>query len=103
MSLLQPSFAGQGKLSDRHLLANVFVIRSSELGTHDNYIHCKTHLGHQLHEGDAVLGFDLRNANINDAHFNKMSPDKVCFFYLKRNMMYSILHEDVPVAYQATD
>lgn len=72
-----PSFAGQGKLSDRHLLANVFVIRSSELGTHDNYIHCKTHLGHQLHEGDAVLGFDLRNANINDAHFNKMSPDKI--------------------------
>lgn len=74
---LQPSFSGQGKLSYRHALSNVFVIRSSELGMHDNYIHCKTHLGHQLHEGYTVLGFDLRNANINDVHFDKMSSDKI--------------------------
>ncbi|OQR75782.1 60S ribosomal export protein NMD3-like [Tropilaelaps mercedesae] len=72
-----PSFAGQGKVSERHVLANVFVIRSSELGMHENYIHCKTHLGHYLREGDLVLGFDMRNANLNDLHFNRITPDKV--------------------------
>ena len=71
------TFAGQGKLSDRHVLANVFVIRASELGTHENYIHCKTHLGHYLREGDSVLGFDLANANLNDPNLNKLPADKV--------------------------
>ncbi|XP_003746771.1 60S ribosomal export protein NMD3 [Galendromus occidentalis] len=71
------TFAGQGKLSDRHVLANVFVIRASELGTHENYIHCKTHLGHYLREGDSVLGFDLANANLNDPNLNKLPSDKV--------------------------
>ncbi|KAL1437149.1 hypothetical protein MTO96_049135 [Rhipicephalus appendiculatus] len=70
-------FAGQGKLSFRHVLADAWVIRACELGTHENYIHTKTHLGHLLKPGDSALGFDLANANINDAHFEKLKSEKI--------------------------
>lgn len=70
-------FAGQGKLSFRHVLADVWVIRACDLGTHENYTHCRTHLGHLIKPGDTVMGFDLANANINDAHFEKLRADKI--------------------------
>merc|ERR1712168_516688 len=53
-------------LSKKHLLADCYVIRTSELGMHENFIHCKTHLGHLLNEGDSVLGLDVVNSNVNN-------------------------------------
>jgi len=76
-----------GNLSQRHILADAWVVRSSELGVAsdggDDMIHCKTHLGHLLRPGDVVLGYDLRNSNTNDVEFEKIkrsgvnSPDVV--------------------------
>ena len=57
--------------SDKHELADVWVIRSSELGKHENYIHTRSHLGLQLNPGDQVLGFDMVNSNLNDMNFEK--------------------------------
>merc|ERR1712203_90354 len=42
-----------------------------------NAIHTRTHLGHILQPGDTVMGFDLRNSNLNDPHLEKISADKV--------------------------
>lgn len=68
---------GQGKLSERHVLADAWVIRACELGMHENHIHTRTHLGHILKPGDSALGFDLANSNVNDSNFEKLKADKV--------------------------
>jgi len=68
--------ASMGNLSQRHVLADAWVVRSSELGMSadggDDMIHCRTHLGHLLRPGDVVLGYDLRNSNTNDDEFEKI-------------------------------
>merc|ERR1719249_307703 len=68
--------ASMGNLSQRHVLADAWVVRSSELGLSadgaDDMIHCRTHLGHLLRPGDVVLGYDLRNSNTNDDEFEKI-------------------------------
>lgn len=69
-------FTGQGQISHKHQVAEVWVQRSSELGT-DNMIFCRTHLGHLLAPGDTVMGFDLRMSNVNDSNIDKMSEDTV--------------------------
>lgn len=50
------TFPGQGAISMRHCLADVWVVRASELGINDNPIHTRTHLGHVLKPGDSALG-----------------------------------------------
>ena len=47
------------------------------LGVNDDTIHCRTYLGHVLSVGDAVLGLDLRNSNVNNPELEKLSLDKV--------------------------
>ena len=72
--------AGQGKLSFKHQLADLYVIREDELGTHDDYIHCRTHLGQHLDVGDEVLGYDMKNMNCNSDALDAMNgnhPDAV--------------------------
>lgn len=67
--------ASLGNLSQRHVLADAWVVRSSELGVAtdgDDMIHCRTHLGHLLNPGDLCLGYDLRNSNANDVDFDKL-------------------------------
>jgi len=61
-----------GHHSDKHVLADVWVVKSSDLGNSDEEIHVKTHLGHLLSPGDTVMGFDLKNANVNEPNFEKM-------------------------------
>jgi len=70
-------FSGQGSLSKRHVLADCWVVKSSELGMNDDTVHCRTHLGHLLSPGDTVMGFDLKNSNVNDENLDKMSADKI--------------------------
>jgi nonsense-mediated mRNA decay protein 3 len=60
--------------SDKCVLSDVWVVPVSELGTSDRQIHCRSHLGHLLHDGDCVWGFDLSQANLNDANLDKMNP-----------------------------
>jgi len=72
------SFSGQGKVSHKHVLADCWVTKTSELGMEDgDGIHCRTFLGAVLNIGDSVLGLDLRNSNVNNPELEKMSPDKV--------------------------
>jgi len=71
-------FAGQGAVSRKHGLADCWVVKSSQLGmSDDDGTHCRTHLGHLLSPGDIVLGFDLRNSNVNDPNLEKMKVDKM--------------------------
>ncbi|KAH9635683.1 hypothetical protein HF086_003407 [Spodoptera exigua] len=50
------SFPGQGMVSNKHVVADVWVVKASELGLDVNPVHTRTHLGHILKPGDTVLG-----------------------------------------------
>lgn len=50
------SFPGQGAISHKHVLADVWLTRASQLGINENTIHTRTHLGHVLKPGDSALG-----------------------------------------------
>lgn len=65
-------FPGQGNLSQKHVLADVWLVRTSELGLNDNMVHSRTHLGHVLKPGDAVLGYNMADSNVNDPNFDKL-------------------------------
>ncbi|CAG9809837.1 unnamed protein product [Chironomus riparius] len=71
------TFPGQGPVSYKHVIADIWLVKSSELGINDSTIHTKTHLGHLLRPGDEVLGFDLRDSVINNDDFEKLNPDNV--------------------------
>uniref|UniRef100_A0A8C7UL65 60S ribosomal export protein NMD3 n=1 Tax=Oncorhynchus mykiss TaxID=8022 RepID=A0A8C7UL65_ONCMY len=68
--------AGAGIRSNKHTLAEVWVQKTSEMDTAQQY-HCRTHLGHLLNIGDLVQGFDFANSNVNDEFLNKMSPSHI--------------------------
>jgi len=71
------SFSGQGKVSQKHVLADCWVTKTSELGMDDNAIHCRTYMGHVLNIGDSVLGLDLKNSNVNNPELEKLPTDKI--------------------------
>lgn len=66
-----------GKESKKHVLAEVFVIKSSEIGIVDKQYSTISHLGHILHPGDTVMGFDLQNSNISDSSLNQYDIDQL--------------------------
>ncbi|KAG5269778.1 hypothetical protein AALO_G00206010 [Alosa alosa] len=68
--------AGAGLTSNKHVLAEVWVQKVSEMNTSQQYF-CRTYMGHLLNIGDLVLGFDFANSNVNDEHLNKMNPQHV--------------------------
>lgn len=70
-------FPGQGTISNKHVLADVWVVKASELGINDNPIHTKTHLGHVLRIGDSVMGYNLKDSNINDDNFERLDESNV--------------------------
>lgn len=65
-------FPGQGAVSTKHVLADIWVVKASELGVDDSTIHTRTHLGHVLKIGDSVMGYNLKDTNINDDNFEKL-------------------------------
>ncbi|XP_053382843.1 60S ribosomal export protein NMD3-like isoform X5 [Mercenaria mercenaria] len=67
----------QGQTSQRHVLADVWVSRMSDLGVNDQQYFCRTHIGHLLNAGDTVLGFDMLNANLNNEHIEKLKEEKL--------------------------
>ena len=70
------TFTGQGKVSHKHILADCWVTKTSELGVSDDSVHCRTFMGGILSIGDAVLGLDLRNSNVNNPELEKLSADR---------------------------
>lgn len=66
----------QGVGSNKHALADVWVVRANEMGMGEE-IHCRSHLGYLLKPGDSVLGFDVRNSNVNDPNLEQMNSDLV--------------------------
>ncbi|KAK0088365.1 hypothetical protein PV325_012263 [Microctonus aethiopoides] len=70
-------FPGQGAISTKHVIADVWLIKASELGINDNTIHARTHLGHVLKPGDSALGYAVADSNINDSHFEKLNQEDV--------------------------
>ncbi|XP_053315523.1 60S ribosomal export protein NMD3 [Spea bombifrons] len=67
---------GAGMRSNKHTLADVWVQKTSEMNTSQQY-HTRTHLGHLLNPGDLVMGFDLANCNVNDEFVNKLNPHHI--------------------------
>ncbi|XP_061398259.1 LOW QUALITY PROTEIN: 60S ribosomal export protein NMD3-like, partial [Musca vetustissima] len=70
-------YPGQGQLSFRHVLCDIWVVRASELGINDNPIHTRSHLGHLLKVGDSVMGYNLGEANINDTEYDKLNAEQI--------------------------
>ena len=71
------TFSGQGKISHKHVLADCWVTKSSQLGVNEDTVHCRTFMGAILAIGDTVMGLDLRNSNVNNPDLELMSADKI--------------------------
>ncbi|KAK1862084.1 hypothetical protein I4F81_004660 [Pyropia yezoensis] len=56
-----------GETAGRFAAAEVTVARSSDLGVNDSTVLVRSHLGHVLHIGDLVSGYDVRSAIYNDS------------------------------------
>lgn len=70
-------FPGQGKVSQKHVVSDVWLVKASELGINENSVHARTHLGHLLKPGDSVLAYNIEDANINDDNFDKLKKEHV--------------------------
>ncbi|KAF7991318.1 hypothetical protein HCN44_002880 [Aphidius gifuensis] len=70
-------FPGQGAISHKHVIADVWLVKSSDVGIDHNPVHTRTHLGHLLKPGDEALGYAVGDSNINDANFDKLSSNDV--------------------------
>lgn len=51
--------------------STVQVARASDFGKNDRILSARTHLGHLLHVGDTVLGYDLLSAQLADQELDK--------------------------------
>lgn len=62
------------------LLAEAEVAKESDFGVNDRTYRVITHLGHVLHEGDTVLGYDLSTLTLDESAFEGLSyepPDVI--------------------------
>lgn len=58
-----PATAATGSHKLYAVLAEAWVCKESELGVQDcSTYHCFTHMGHILHAGDVVMGYDLKHS-----------------------------------------
>ncbi|CAA96689.2 60S ribosomal export protein NMD3 [Caenorhabditis elegans] len=70
--------AGHGYVSKKHELADVWLVRSDQVGMSDaQSLSARTHIGHLLSPGDLVMAFDMKNCNVNNATFDAMNIDNV--------------------------
>ncbi|EDV23283.1 uncharacterized protein TRIADDRAFT_27425, partial [Trichoplax adhaerens] len=63
--------------SEKYKLADVWIVKSKDLGISDTQFHCRTHLGNIISPGDTILGFDINGSNVNNDNFYKMPSRKV--------------------------
>lgn len=64
--------AGRPIATRKHALVEVTVARMQDFGVNDEQFIVRSHLGHVLQVGDAVLGYDVSCSNFNDEHANKL-------------------------------
>lgn len=64
-------------VSNKHVLADLWVSKVTENGLSDHQYFCRTHLGHLLSPGDTVYGFDFTNANLNNPDLEKVKAEKL--------------------------
>lgn len=57
--------------------ADVYLMKNTECTGSDTQLHCRTHLGHILHDGDTVLGLDFTTANLNDQNMENIKDEKI--------------------------
>lgn len=69
-------FPGQGAVSNKHVLADAYIVKASELGVTEPY-HVRTHLGHILKAGDQVYGYNIEDSNINDSNFDNLDRSNI--------------------------
>ena len=69
---------GHGSISSKHKLADVWVVKSDQVGKSEaKSVCCRTHLGHLLNPGDTVLGFNLFESNLNNRVFDLVKEEQV--------------------------
>lgn len=61
----------------RHQLCDIWLVRASQLGINDCSVHTRTHLGYLLNVGDSVMGYSMKEANINESEFDKLNSDQI--------------------------
>jgi nonsense-mediated mRNA decay protein 3 len=67
---------GQSVTDGKYSLSEATVARVRDLGNNDEQFTVRTHLGRILKPGDQVWGFDIKDANINDEHANRLNIHK---------------------------
>jgi len=72
--------AGRGKMK----LADVEVARVKDFGVNDERLIVRTHLGAILRPGNRVLGYDLRNVNLNAEDDVMLQETKADVFLVKK-------------------
>ncbi|VBB29953.1 unnamed protein product [Acanthocheilonema viteae] len=78
--------AGCSHLSTKHRLADIWVVPSNQIGQDNQEVCTRSHLGHLLKPGDLVLGYDLRNSNVNSSLLDDMETDKIPDIILVRKI-----------------
>uniref|UniRef100_A0A914I4D3 60S ribosomal export protein NMD3 n=1 Tax=Globodera rostochiensis TaxID=31243 RepID=A0A914I4D3_GLORO len=69
---------GHGNVSTKHRLADVWVVRSDQVGhSESKSICCRSHLGHLLVPGDTVLGYNVWQSNLNNKTFDEVKEENV--------------------------
>lgn len=63
-----------GEVNGKFVLADVTIAKPNEMGEE---ILIRTHLGAILHEGDSVLGYDLRTAQYNNDEWDSLDSNKI--------------------------
>uniref|UniRef100_A0A915PR81 60S ribosomal export protein NMD3 n=1 Tax=Setaria digitata TaxID=48799 RepID=A0A915PR81_9BILA len=108
--------AEHNHLSTKHRLADIWVVPSNQykytsdlhqvdciilyeiaylqIGQDNQQVCTRSHLGHLLKPGDLVLGYDLRNSNVNCTLLEEMKADMVPDIILVRKNFLEDLEED---------
>ncbi|EDO17297.1 hypothetical protein Kpol_1062p4 [Vanderwaltozyma polyspora DSM 70294] len=61
----------------KHVLADITVARSTDLGVNDQTYYVRSHLGALCHSGDTVMGYFVANSNYNSDLFDDLNIDHV--------------------------
>ncbi|KAF2482888.1 nonsense-mediated mRNA decay protein 3 [Neohortaea acidophila] len=65
-----------GPENGRFVLADVTIVRASDLGVNDTEYLVRTHLGAVLHAGDSVMGYHLTGTQFNNENFEEIENSK---------------------------
>ncbi|GAO49412.1 60S ribosomal export protein nmd3 [Saitoella complicata NRRL Y-17804] len=66
-----------GPTHKRWALADVQVMRTSDMGNNDDLYIVRSHLGGILNPGDTVMGYHLVTSNFNNDDYDKLKPEQI--------------------------